>query len=105
MNNVRDEIEYVKGFHQTDRTNLVDELRRMQLRGDAIKWQDKLRLRLALHKAERELTIQNGSTPAGIALRQIIATERSAMYAFFALLISLAALAVSALAYFKPLIR
>lgn len=58
MNAMRDQIEYARGYHLPDRAGLVNELRSMQARGDAVVMLDKVRLRLAIRKAERQLAIE-----------------------------------------------
>ena len=102
MAGIQDDIDFSKGSHGLDVEALSVELCQMRARGDAHSLLDKFRLWLAIRAADRAALIAASFTDKGIALRQTIATERSATYAACAVAISILALLVSCLTYIKP---
>jgi hypothetical protein len=98
----RGDLNVLQGFHQDDPKGLATELRKGLARGDFIGLAIRARVRWLLWHTDRQVMIEEGQTPYGVALRQARAAEHSAVAAWVALVISLVSLGVAALAYFRP---
>jgi hypothetical protein len=101
MTKVEDPVARLTVFYAGDPESLAQALREHLDRGDFLFW-NRLRARWAWYAALREIRRAARHTPEGVALRQARAAEHTAFAAYSALVISLAALWVSWLAYQKP---
>jgi len=103
MVRAQDRIDAAEGFHGNDWVAIAGELRQDLERDVVTSFFGRWQLRRAIKRAERMTAAAALLTDRGIALRQAVAAERSARIAWLALLVSVAALAISVWVYIRPL--
>lgn len=103
MTRAQDRVEFTEGFHGNDWLAIAESLQGDLDRNVVTSPVERWRMRRAIGGMHRKLAAAERLTDRGIALRQAIAAERSARMAWLALLVSVAALALSVWVYIRPL--